>query len=161
MSRPNLTLANLTDSREAAFVAALFELGGPQHGAVAPVRAGYAENLEDAARAAAFLLSSSRISRVVTGEVRARFDVATAAAFNTLLEVCADRSATGAARISAAQAILDRSSIGPVPSRTMSLTAAVTVEDLLAKLDAAKGDAGDVVDGEFTDVTPIAPGDDS
>jgi hypothetical protein len=154
MSRRSLTIADLTDPREAAFVAAVFELGGPQFGAEAVMRAGYTSDPNEAPRIAAILLSSSRIPRAITGEVRARFDVAASSAFNTILEIAADRKAPASARLSAAQAILDRSTLGPVPSRSMSLTANVTVEDLLEQLGGDGAPAGAVMDGEAVDVTP-------
>ena len=120
MSR-QLTIASLTDPREAAFVAALFDLGGPQHGAEAAMRAGYAGTSDEAARAAAFLLGSTRISRCIVGEIKARFDVAAGAAFSTLLSICVN-GRSEQARISAAQEILNRS-LGPIPSRSVTLTA--------------------------------------
>ena len=134
MSR-SLTIADLSSPQEAAFVAALFSLGGPQHAAEAALRAGYADTCEEAERAAAFLLGSSRISRVITGEIKARFDVAAAAAFNTLLEICTNKSAPASSRISSAQEILARSSLGPIPSRSVSVTAQTSIEDLLRQLD--------------------------
>ncbi|HEY5409299.1 MAG TPA: hypothetical protein VIJ94_01105 [Caulobacteraceae bacterium] len=150
----SLTLADLKDPREAAFVAAVFELGGPLYGAEAAMRAGYTSNPNEAPRVAAMLLGSSRISRAITGEVKARFDVATSTAFNTMLEICQDTKAPATARLSAAQAIIDRSSIGPVPSRSMSLTATVGIEELLTQLGEDGGRHGDVVEAEFSDVTP-------
>lgn len=154
MSRRPLTIADLTEPREVAFAAAVFELGGPQFGAEAAIRAGYTTDPNEAPRIAAILLSSSRIARAITGEVKARFDVAASAAFNTILEIAADRKAPASARLSAAQAILDRSTLGPVPSRSMSLTANVTVEDLLEQLggDGATGDG--VMEGEAVEITP-------
>jgi hypothetical protein len=144
-----ITLAHLTDPREAHFVAELFRLGGPQHAAEAALRAGYADTAEGAERAAAFLLGSSRISRVLTGEIKVRFDTAAAAAFATLLDVCSNPSAPANARISAAQEILNRSSIGPVPSRSVTVSARVGVEDLLEQLDAReKADAAKIIEGE-------------
>jgi len=153
-----LTIANLTNPQEATFVAAIFELGGPQHSAEAALRAGYADNLEGAARAAAFLLSAPRISRVIVGEIKARFDVAAAAAFHTLLEVCSDKKAPASARVSAAESILNRSSIGPVPSRSMAITARVGVEDLLERLDAQERGAAqpNTVDGSLVEQQPNA-----
>jgi hypothetical protein len=158
MTRRSLTIADLTDPREAAFVAAIFELGGPQHGVEAAIRAGYATDESDARLIAAALLGHHRIARAITGEVRARFDLATAAAFNTMLAILQDPKAPASARLTAAQAILDRSTIGPVPSRSVSLTASVTVEDLLAELDAENaaretGD-GEVLDAEYSEVAP-------
>lgn len=143
MARP-LTIADLSDPREAAFVAAVFELGGPQHGAEAALRAGYTRDPTEAPRVAAILLGSPRIGRAVVGEVRARFDLATAAAFNTILDICQDPKAPASARLSAAQAILDRSSVGPVPSRSMSVTAALSIDDLILQM--SEGD--DAIDGE-------------
>lgn len=134
MSRP-ITTANLSDPREVAFVTSLLELGGPQHGATAALRAGYGGTEEEAQRAASILLASSRISRALVGEIRAGFDFAAAAAFKTLLDVCTDPRAPASARISAAQEILSRSSLGPTPSRSLAVTAQVGIEDLLAQLD--------------------------
>lgn len=133
-----LTIADLSDPREAAFVAAILDLGGPQNAAAAALRAGYATNAEDAERAAAFLLGSSRINRAIIGEIKARFDSAAAAAFGTLVAICSDQRAPANARISAAQEILNRSSLGPVPSRSFAVTAQAgrSVEDFLAELDA-------------------------
>lgn len=152
----SLTLADLKDPREAAFVAAVFELGGPQYGAEAALRAGYTTDPTEAPRLAAILLGSSRISRAITGEVKARFDVATSAAFNVILEIAADPKAPASARLSAAESILSRSSIGPVPSRSMSLTAHATVEDLLERLDGREGPPGDVIEAEFSEVAPAS-----
>ena len=148
----SLTLADLKDPREAAFVAALFELGGPLHGAEAAMRAGYTADPDKAPGIAAILLGTPRISRTITGEVKARFDVATPAAFNTMLEICGDPRAPATARLSAAQAIIDRSTIGPVPSRSMSLTVQTTVEDLLERLDGRESGAGEAIDAEFSEV---------
>jgi len=125
-----LALSDLNDPREAAFVTAIFELGGPHYAGEAALRAGYADTVEDAERAAAFLLGASRIQRV-----KSRFDVAAATAFNTLLEVCVNPKAPANARISAATEILNRSSVGPVPSRSTNVTANVSIEDFLARLD--------------------------
>jgi hypothetical protein len=155
MSR-SLTIADLSSPQEAAFVAALFDLGGPQHATAAALRAGYGDTPEAAERAAAFLLGSSRISRVITGEIKARFDTAAAAAYNTLLEVCGDRRAPANARISAAQEILNRSSLGPVASRSMNVSARVGVEDLLDQLDAREKNRS----ADFILQEPPAPGDD-
>jgi len=151
----SLTIASLSDPREAMFVATLLELGGPQHAGAAALRAGYAETSEDAERAAAFLLGAPRITRAISGEIKARFDTAAAAAFATLVEVCADKKAPANARIAAAESILNRSSIGPVPSRSMSFQATGTVDELIKRLDAeerARGAAG----AQTIDGTPTA-----
>jgi hypothetical protein len=152
-----LTIADLTDPRERLFVMAVFELGGPHRGAEAALRAGYAETMEDAADAAAYLLGAPRIAKVITGETKSRFDVAAVAAFNTLLEICADTDAPANARISAAQEILNRSSIGPVPSRSLSVTAhAGGIEEFLDRLDQMEAGerAASDADAALIDVTP-------
>lgn len=151
-----LTIANLFDPREAAFVAALFDLGGPQHATEAALRAGYSDSPEEAAHAGALLLGSSRISRVIRGEIMARLDVAAAAAFNTLLEVCANKNAPASARISAAQEILNRSSLGPPVSRSAVLHGhqEFSIEDLLERLDAKEAER----QRPFIDVNPIGSG---
>jgi hypothetical protein len=133
-----LTIANLAHPQEVAFVAALFELGGPQHGAAAAMRAGYADNQAEAERVAAHLLAARRISAAIAGETRARFEAASAAAFKTLVDVCVN-GRSEAARISAAQEILNRS-LGPIPSRAVSITAGTSIEDLLARLDRREAD---------------------
>ena len=136
-----LTIANLTDPRETAFVAALFDLGGPQHATEAAMRAGYANTPDEAARAAAFLLGSVRISRCFLGEIKARFDVAAGAAFSTLLSICVN-GRSEQARISAAQEILNWS-LGPIPSRSVTLTAQTSIEDMLNLLDQKGNDRTD------------------
>jgi hypothetical protein len=130
------TTLTLSDPREISFVAIMLDLGGPQFAAEAAKRAGYAKTDAGADRAAETLLSSPRIARAITGEVRRRFDVAAALAFNTLLEICANPRAPANARISAAQELINRSSIGPVASRSMSISAQTSIEDLLEHLDA-------------------------
>lgn len=137
MSRP-ITTADLSDPREVAFVTALLELGGPQHAVEAARRGGYGVTEEEVQRAASILLASSRISRALVGEIRAGFDFAAASAFKTLLDVCNDPRAPASARISAAQEILSRSSLGPTPSRSLAVTAQVGIEDLLERLDLEK-----------------------
>jgi hypothetical protein len=140
-----LTIASLSHPQEVAFVVALFELGGAQHGAAAAVRAGYATDEAEGARVAAHLLSSSRISGAIAGETKARFGAAASTAFRTLVDICATgRSET--ARISAAQEILNRG-IGPVPSRSVSVTARVSIEDMIARLDGSSGVRPSEADG--------------
>jgi hypothetical protein len=148
MSKSLPTLASLSDPRESLFVAALLELGGPQHAGEAALRAGYADTLEGAERAAAFLLGASRIQKVITAEIKARFDIAAAAAFAALVEIASDKKAPANARVSAAESILNRSSIGPVPSRSMSIVARTGIEELLEKLDAAERETIDITPQE-------------
>lgn len=129
-------IPELSNPREVSFVTGLLDLGGPQHATEAAMRAGYADTEAEAERAAAFLLGAPRIARAITNEVRRRFDIGTAIAFNTLLEICGNPRAPSNARISAAQEILNRSTIGPVPSRSVSVVAETGIEELLSELDA-------------------------
>jgi hypothetical protein len=131
------TIASLSNPKEVIFVTALLELGGPQYAPEAAIRAGYASTVAEAERAAAILLGAPRISKAITAEVKRRFDIATATAFQTLLEICVNPRAPANARISAAQEILNRSEIGPVISRsaTANLNVRGGIEELLDKLD--------------------------
>ena len=156
MSKQLPTIANLSDPREAAFVAAIFELGGPQFAPEAAYRAGYGKTPAEAERAAAFLLGAPRIARVIMGEIKGRFDVAAASAFNTLLEICANPKAPANARITAAQEILNRSSIGPIISRSASLKAELSVEDFLDQLDKRAEVQQDAAAGEVIDHDPMS-----
>ncbi len=140
----------LTDAREISFVTALLDLGGPHYAAEAAKRAGYAQADVDADYAAALLLSHPRIAKAIASAVKHRFDVAAATAFNTMLEICMNPKAPANARITAAQEILNRSSVGPIMSRsaTLNLNADTGVEALLEKARKAK-EAG------MLDITPI------
>src|SRR5581483_8702635 len=117
MSSP-AAMSALTDPREITFVTILLDLGGPHYAAEAAKRAGYAETDTEADYDAALLLSNPRSAKSITGEVKRRFDIATASAIDALLEICVNTRAPANARISAAQEILNRSSIGPIISRT-------------------------------------------
>jgi hypothetical protein len=152
-----LPTAELSDAREITFVSHLLDLGGPQYAAEAAKRAGYAKSDAEAERAASLLLGAPRIARAITAEVRRRFDIATAIAFNTLLEICVNPRAPANARISAAQEIFNRSSIGPVASRSMSISAHTGVEEMLALLDAQEQRDAASSTG-MLDVTPTHPG---
>jgi hypothetical protein len=151
MSRRPATI-DLSDPREVTFVAAMLDLGGPQFAAEAAKRAGYAETDGPAQRAADLLLGTPRIAQAITKEVRRRFDIATSIAFNTFLEICADPQAPANARISAAQEILNRSTIGPVPSRSIGVVAHTGIEELLERLDAQEHGT----DAITIDVVPTA-----
>lgn len=134
----SLTTPTLSDAREISFVTALLDLGGPQFATEAAKRAGYGQTDVEAERAAALLLGSPRIGRAITVEIRHRFDIGAAIAFNTLLEICGNPQAPANARISAAQELLNRSTIGPVASRSMSIAAHTGVEEFLEKLAAKR-----------------------
>ena len=141
------------DAQQSHFLAVLLELGGgPQHGPEAAIAAGYSDNYETAARHARILLKSPKILKALKDGVARRFDAAAAAAFNTTFEICTNPKAPAAARLSAAQEILNRS-LGPVPSKSLSVTAKAGVEDLLELLD-AREKAGDMqtVEGRATEV---------
>jgi hypothetical protein len=149
-----LTNPELSDAREISFVSALLDLGGPQFAAEAAKLAGYGRTDAETERAASLLLGAPRIARAITAEVRRRFDIATAIAFNTLLEICVNPGAPANARITAAQELLNRSSIGPVASRSLSISAHTGVEELLAQLDAEERGEPMSRPDELIDVTP-------
>lgn len=149
-----LSTPELSDVREISFVSALLDMGGPQFAVEAAKRAGYGRSDAEAERAASLLLGAPRIARAITGEVRRRFDIATAIAFNTLLEICANPGAPANARITAAQELLNRSSIGPVASRSMSISAHTGVEELLAQLDAVENCAPPSKADKVIDIMP-------
>jgi hypothetical protein len=141
----DLTIANLTHPQEIAFVAAIVALGGPQHGAIAALQAGYTDDAREAGDVAERLLSARRIRSAIAGETRTRFEAAAPAAFTTLMNVCVN-GRSESARITAAQEILNRA-IGPIPSRSVAITARATVEELIALLD--KETEGRALDGEY------------
>ena len=157
MSRP-LALADLNDPREAAFVAAVLELG-PAGAPEAALRAGYAADYAQAERAAAFLMGAERIRRCITTEIKSRFDALAADAQNALAEIVRDRKAPASARISAAESILSRSSIGPIPSRSMAVhvDGNAAIEEIIRRLDA--GEHAEVIDGKAVGVTDVAQDD--
>jgi len=148
------SLLGLSDPREITFVTTLLDLGGPQYGHEAAKRAGYARTDAEADRAAALLLSHPRIAKAIAREVQRRFDIAAAGAFNTLLEVCANQRAPANARITAAQEILNRSSVGPIVSRSAVIKAEGGIEDLLDALD--RKERGQPREGPMIDITPPA-----
>ena len=156
MSRP-LSSASLAPAH-LLFITRLLELGGGHHhGAEAALCAGLADTYEDAEHAARILLESPKIMKALKEAIVHRFDIAAGAAFNTLLEVCV-RGRSESARISASQEILNRSSLGPIPSRSLSVTAKVTsIDEWLARADAhdAAQDAAakkpEIIEGQFTE----------
>ncbi|HVW54127.1 MAG TPA: hypothetical protein VHC00_00465 [Rhizobiaceae bacterium] len=141
----DLTTANLTHPQEIAFVSAVVALGGPQHGAQAALQAGYTDDPHEAGDVAERLLSARRIRSAIAGETRSRFEAAAPAAFTTLMNVCV-YGRSESSRVAAAQEILNRA-IGPIPSRSVAITAHAAVEDLLALLDKAQEDS--VINGEY------------
>lgn len=151
-------IAGLSDPREVMFVAALLDLGGPQYAHEAAKRAGYAQTDAEADRAAALLLSHPRIAKAITAEVKRRFDIAAAGAFNTLLEVCANPRAPANARITAAQEILNRSAVGPIVSRAAILKAETGIEALLDMLDSRER-AARRAESDTIDITPVQKSD--
>jgi hypothetical protein len=140
----DLTIANLTHPQEIAFVSAVVALGGPQHGGAAALQAGYTADPREAGDVAERLLSARRIRSAIAGETRSRFEAAAPAAFTTLMNVCIN-GRSESARISAAQEILNRA-IGPIPSRSVAITARASIEELIALLD--KGAEETFINGE-------------
>jgi hypothetical protein len=141
----DLTIANLTHPQEIAFVSAVVALGGPQHGAQAALQAGYTDDPREAGDMAERLLSARRIRSAIAGETRSRFEAAAPAAFTTLMNVCIN-GRSESARISAAQEILNRA-IGPIPSRSVAITARASLEELLDLLD--KTTEEKMIDGKY------------
>lgn len=131
----DLTIANLTHPQEIAFVSAVIALGGPQHGAAAALHAGYTDDAREASDVAERLLSARRIRSAIAGETRSRFEAAAPAAFTTLMNVCIS-GRSESSRVAAALEILNRA-IGPIPSRSVALTAHASIEELLGLLDKA------------------------
>jgi hypothetical protein len=140
----DLTIASLSHPQEIAFVSAVVALGGPQHGAAAALKAGYTADEREAADVAERLLSARRIRSAIAGETRSRFEAAAPAAFTTLLSIC-NNGRSESSRVAAAQEILNRA-IGPIPSRSVAVTAKATIEELLTLLD--KGNETRFIDGE-------------
>lgn len=141
----DLTIANLTHPQEIAFVSAVVALGGPQHGAEAALQAGYTADAREAGDVAERLLSARRIRSAIAGETRSRFEAAAPAAFTTLMNVCIN-GRSESSRVAAAQEILNRA-IGPIPSRSVAITARASIEELLGLLD--KETEGRMLDGEY------------
>ena len=164
MSRP-LASANLAPTH-LHFITRLLELGGGhQHGAEAALCAGMADTYEEAEHVARILLESPKIMKALKEAIVHRFDVAAGAAFNTLLNVCVN-GRSESARISAAQEILNRSSLGPVPSRSLSVVAKVNgIEELLNRADAheaaeaAAAKQPKIIEGQFTETPQPSPRD--
>jgi len=141
----DLTIANLSHPQEIAFVSAVVALGGPQHGAEAALQAGYTDDAREAGDIAERLLSARRIRSAIAGETRSRFEAAAPAAFTTLMNVCIN-GRSESSRVTAAQEILNRA-IGPIPSRSVAVTAHASIEELLGLLDKATEEQ--VLNGEY------------
>jgi hypothetical protein len=141
----DLTIANLTHPQEIAFVSAVVALGGPQHGAQAALQAGYTDDPNEASDVAERLLSARRIRSAIAGETRSRFEAAAPAAFTALMNVCIG-GRSESSRVAAAQEILNRA-IGPIPSRSVAITARASIEELLRILDKATEE--EVLNGEY------------
>lgn len=153
--RRELTIADLSDAREIAFVSAVLDLGGLQHAAQAALRAGYGKTLPEAERSAAFLLGAPRICRAIATETKGRFDAATATAFQTLVEVCADPDAPANARVAAAKDILDRSSVGPPISRSANVHVGDNgLADWIKKLDEIERAERQTLDAQAVKFSP-------
>jgi hypothetical protein len=147
------------DAQQTLFLATLLELGaGHQHGPAAALVAGYGTTYEEASRHARILLKSPKIMKALKEAIVHRFDVAAGAAFNTLLNICVN-GRSESARISASQEILNRSSLGPVPSRSLSVVAKVGgIEELLDRADAHERAAAakkpPILEGQYTERHP-------
>lgn len=129
-----LTFDNLS-AAHAAFLTHYLELGGrPEHGPEAAKRAGLAANDDDAEQTAAILLGSERIARALKQAISHRLTMAAGAALKTMIDLCAS-GRSEQVRLAAAKELMDRG-FGPVVSRSASLTATTSIEDLLLAFDA-------------------------
>lgn len=159
MSR-SLSTSNL-NAQQSLFLAHYLELGGrPDDGAEAAKRAGLASTDEDAKRAAAILLGSDRIQKVLKEEVQKRFVSATNVAFDTILAL-ATAGRNESVRLAAAKELLEKAGIVTI-SRSAVAVGVTTAEDLLAAVEErqralAAGEPdpyGDnAVDAEFTEAS--------
>lgn len=141
------------DAQQAHFVAALYDLGGStQDGPQAALIAGYADDYDEAARCARILLKSPKILKAMREAMRQRFDALVGLAARTLESVAADPKAPANARIAAAESILNRSSVGPVPSRSVSFQATSSVDELIKRLDAEERGQASTIEGSSSEV---------
>jgi hypothetical protein len=108
------------------------------------LQVGYTDDPREAQDVAERLLSAPRIRRAIAGETRSRFEATAPAAFTTLMNVCV-YGRSESSRVTAAQEIFNRA-IGPIPSRSVTITAHAAMEDLLAMLDKAQKE--NVINGE-------------
>jgi hypothetical protein len=109
------------------------------------LQAGYTDDTREAQDVAERLLSARRIRSAIAGETRTRFEAAAPAAFTTLMNICVN-GRSESSRVAAAQEILNRA-IGPIPSRSVAITARASIEELLGILDKATEEK--VVNGEY------------
>jgi hypothetical protein len=156
---PSRTLETLCE-QEAQFLTEYLALGGDpeKHAPVAVIRAGYTKSQTEAVVIARMLLINTRITAALKNEIGKRFAAAAGVGLKTVLDLC--NSATSEqVRLSAAKELLDRG-VGPIISRNAHVHASVTIEDLLARLDA--GDAAPAeqttVDAQFVEITDARTG---
>lgn len=136
MSR-SLAISNL-NSQQSQFLAHYLELGGrPEDGPEAARRAGLAASDEDAKRAAAILLGSDRIQKVLKEEVQKRFVSATNVAFDTILSL-ASNGRNESVRLAAAKELLEKAGIVTVSRSAIAVAVDNSAEALLAALEERK-----------------------
>jgi phage terminase small subunit len=148
-----VTLADLSE-RQAAFVREYVERGGrPGAAADAAVSAGYArpgpEGRAAARVRASELLRNEKVLRFLRDELTRKLNAGAALGVAALLDL-AQNAKSEQVRLSAANSLIDRGH-GPVMSRNASITARVSIEDLLAQLDAREKDqsAGSILEGKI------------
>lgn len=158
MSR-SLSISNL-NAQQSLFLAHYLELGGrPEHGPEAAKRAGLADDDDNAKRAAAILLGSDRIQKVLKEEVQKRFVSATNVAFDTILAL-ATSGRNESVRLAAAKELLEKAGIVTVSRSAVAMTTDNSAEALLAALEErnralAAGEPdpyGEPIDVDFTEV---------
>lgn len=104
-----------------SFVDLFLESDGSRKAATEAARAaGCGPTTEKARAAAREMLRNPRVCAVLNSEVRKRFDSEVVTALKTLADLSSSAKSEQV-RLSAAQAILDRSSIGPIMSRNANV----------------------------------------
>jgi hypothetical protein len=157
----SVTFADLSE-RQAVFVREYVERGGRPGAAVdAAIAAGYARAGRAgraAARSRAYeLLRNPKVLSALRDELTRKLNAGAALGVATLMDLC-QNARSEQVRASCANSLIDRG-YGPVVSKNATIHATTSVEDLLARLDAAET-AGEFVDGKFgEDRAPIIEAD--
>jgi phage terminase small subunit len=150
----SVTFTDLSD-RQAIFVREYVERGGRTGAAVdAAIAAGYARSGRSgraAARSRAYeLMRNPKVLSALRDELTRKLNAGAALGVATLMDLC-QNARSEQVRASCANSLIDRG-YGPVVSKNATIHANITVEDMLAKLDAAEK-AGELLSVDYTTVT--------
>lgn len=133
----------------------------PGGGADAALAAGYGQgkNRESAKVRASELLRSEKILNALRDALTRKLNSAATLGVNTLIDLVLNAQSEQV-RLSAAQQLIDRSSIGPIISRSAHLHATGGVEELLEKLDAqvqaAEAEVPPTTEASFVEIDPTS-----